>query len=127
MRVALCAPQVNAQLAAKLLAAREGARGEPAADAAVPAASSDDGEEEEGGEGGRARKRQRAAASSALLEDERFGAMFTDRAFAIDEKSEEYRLLHPNAGARYKLRFWWLPKKLSVLRFPYCRRLDKYA
>ena len=25
--------------------------------------------------------------------------MFTDRAFAIDEASEEYRLLHPNAGA----------------------------
>ena len=96
MEVAACAPQVNAQLAAKLLAAREGARGEPAADAAAP---------EEGGEGGRARKRRRAAASSALLEDERFGAMFTDRAFAIDEASEEYRLLHPNAGARHKWRF----------------------
>ena len=116
MEVAACAPQVNAQLAAKLLAAREGARGEPALDAAAPAASSDEGEEDEGGEGGRARKRRRAAASSALLEDERFGAMFTDRAFAIDEASEEYRLLHPNAGARHNSGVRWLPRQLDVLR-----------
>jgi len=103
--------QVNAALAAKLLsaragAAREGAQ-EPAADGdsagAAPAAPASSDEEEDarggGGEAGRARKRRRDAASSALLEDARFGAMFTDTAFAIDERSEEYKALHPNAGA----------------------------
>jgi hypothetical protein len=34
-----------------------------------------------------------------LLQDERFAALFEDRSFAIDERSEEYRALHPNAGA----------------------------
>jgi len=32
-----------------------------------------------------------------VLEDPRFAALFEDPAFAIDEKSEEYKMLHPNA------------------------------
>ena len=32
--------------------------------------------------------------------DDRFKAMFEDEAFAVDEQSDEYRLLHPNVGAR---------------------------
>ena len=43
-------------------------------------------------------KKKRPA--SDLLRDERFAALFEDRAFAIDEASEEYKALHPNAGAR---------------------------
>lgn len=36
---------------------------------------------------------------SQLLEDDRFKSMFHDPAFAIDETAEDYRILHPNAGA----------------------------
>lgn len=32
-----------------------------------------------------------------VLEDPRFAALFEDPAFTIDEKSEEYKMLHPNA------------------------------
>ena len=35
--------------------------------------------------------------ATQLLRDERFKAMFEDEAFAVDEKSEEYLALHPNA------------------------------
>ena len=73
--------QVNASLAAKVLAEQGGGdkQGEPEQDAA----------------GGKRQKRPAAD----LLQDERFAALFEDKAFAIDEKSEEYRALHPNAGA----------------------------
>ena len=30
-----------------------------------------------------------------MLEDERFGEMFRDRAFQVDTESEEYKLLNP--------------------------------
>lgn len=36
----------------------------------------------------------------SLLEDNRFKALFEDPAFAIDERSEEYRLLHPNVDPK---------------------------
>jgi ribosome biogenesis protein ENP2 len=84
----LCKPlaQVNASLAAKVLA-EQGGGGEP-------------GEPEQDAPGGRRQKRPAAD----LLQDERFAALFEDRAFAIDEKSEEYRALHPNAGAAARTR-----------------------
>eukprot|EP00873_Tetraselmis_striata_P029749 jgi/Tetstr1/450013/TSEL_037060.t1 len=47
-------------------------------------------DEEEGGGGG---KRRKAANPMA---DDRFKVMFEDKAFQIDEKSDEYRILHPN-------------------------------
>lgn len=55
-----------------------------------------------------AKKAKKAAAAAAagdgkgqqptLLEDERFAAMFNDPAFAIDERSVEWKQLHPNTG-----------------------------
>jgi hypothetical protein len=42
------------------------------------------------------KKKQQPA--TELLADERFKRLFEDKAFAIDEKSEEYKALHPNAG-----------------------------
>lgn len=68
--------QVNAALAAKLMA---------------------EGQEAEEGAG----KKDRQPATE-LLADERFKSLFEDKAFAIDEQSEEYKALHPNAGV-------WLP------------------
>lgn len=65
--------QVNAGLAAKLM-------------------------EEEGGAEEDSGKKKAKAAGQTLLADERFQTMFTDPAFTIDENTEEYRLLHPNAG-----------------------------
>lgn len=45
----------------------------------------------------KSKKQTEKNAQGNLLEDSRFAAMFEDPAFAIDEKSEEYRQLHPNA------------------------------
>lgn len=56
-------------------------------DAPAPAARGGDSEDEDA-----------PAAGTGLMEDDRFKAMFEDPDFAINEESEEYRLLHPNAG-----------------------------
>ena len=90
-------PKVNAALAARLESARESEgepdggkkkrRGERGAGAATRRDEESDGEdaadagEREGG----------------LLKDDRFAAMFKDSAFEVDEDSETYRMLHPNA------------------------------
>ena len=50
-----------------------------------------------GTEGGAPGKKAKKSAGT-LLQDERFRALFEDQAFAIDEQSEEYKALHPNAG-----------------------------
>lgn len=51
------------------------------------------------GEGGKKRKGgANAAGGPSLLEDDRFKAMFEDPEFAIDERSAEWKLLHPNTG-----------------------------
>ncbi|KAK2080674.1 hypothetical protein QBZ16_000528 [Prototheca wickerhamii] len=76
------APKVNAALAARL----ESADGDAKADRrAKPAADGDDNVSE-----------------PALLQDSRFKALFEDEAFAVDERSEDYKALHPSApsGAR---------------------------
>lgn len=66
--------QVNAALAAKLMA-----------------------EGQDAVEGITRKDKQQPA--TELLADERFKSLFEDKAFAIDEQSEEYKALHPNAGA----------------------------
>lgn len=68
--VAKKAPKINARLATKLMDERDG------------------GAEEDLGETERPK---------SLLDDDRFASLFKDERFKIDEESEEYRLLHPNA------------------------------
>eukprot|EP00887_Chlorella_sp_A99_P002039 scaffold18.g2039.t1 len=72
-------PKVNAQMAARILAEQAGI-------------------ELEGGSAADKKRKRKAgeAGGATLLEDDRFKAMFEDAAFAIDERSEEYRVLHPN-------------------------------
>ena len=55
----------------------------------------------EGGdaEEGAARKKAKGPSQQSLLADKRFRSMFEDPAFAIDERAEDYKVLHPNAGA----------------------------
>jgi ribosome biogenesis protein ENP2 len=86
--------QVNAAAAARLLSKKGGA--------ALPASAADSDEEEAEAavpeaDGTPAAKRQRTAAANPLTDD-RFASMFRDRDFEIDMESEEYKLLHPNAG-----------------------------
>ena len=85
--------QVNAVAAARLMSKKGGAA------LPAPAADSDDDEPDAEGaaDGLPAAKRQRKAAANPLTDD-RFASMFRDRDFEIDMESEEYKLLHPNAG-----------------------------
>ena len=87
--------QVNAQLAARLLEAQ----GNGKTGATTNTVDDGPGIDSDSDGGVQQPKRARlAAAAAGLLADERFAPMFKDTAFAIDEQSEEYRLLHPNAG-----------------------------
>ena len=94
-------PKVNAALAARALAGEEEEGGGEDEESGS--------EEDEGGSranksgtgGGGARAKAAASAAAAarrLLSDDRFAAMFQDPRFAVDEASEEYKLLHPNAS-----------------------------
>lgn len=73
--------QVNAGLAAKVMALQH--------------------EAEEAGEDAAAGKSTKKPTTN-LLADDRFKALFEDKAFTIDEQSEEYKALHPNAGEPFK-------------------------
>jgi hypothetical protein len=70
--------QVNAQAAARILAEQAGL------------------EPEEGGK--KKRRSGKDGAGPTLLDDDRFKVMFEDPEFAIDERSTEWKLLHPNMG-----------------------------
>lgn len=88
-------PKVNAALAARALAGEEGDGGGDD----DYGGSDDEGAGKSGGGGARAKAAASAAAAARrLLADDRFSAMFRDPAFAVDEGSEEYKLLHPNAS-----------------------------
>ena len=93
-------PRVNTSLAARLMAAEGDAeRGdgdESGEDAAGGAAADSDDEEQGRGKRQRAADGEAADGRASLLHDPRFGAMFTDADFTIDEQSEEYLRLHPN-------------------------------
>ena len=76
-------PKVNAAFAAKL------ASGEKMASFKTGDADADaDNEDLEGTPG----------IKNELMRDDRFGALFKDEDFEIDERSEHYKLLHPNAA-----------------------------
>eukprot|EP00216_Chloropicon_sp_CCMP2111_P005383 CAMPEP_0198239520 /NCGR_PEP_ID=MMETSP1446-20131203/4904_1 /TAXON_ID=1461542 ORGANISM="Unidentified sp, Strain CCMP2111" /NCGR_SAMPLE_ID=MMETSP1446 /ASSEMBLY_ACC=CAM_ASM_001112 /LENGTH=651 /DNA_ID=CAMNT_0043922123 /DNA_START=118 /DNA_END=2073 /DNA_ORIENTATION=+ len=88
-------PRVNARLATKLMEESEKSKsGKPAHDNARDRESDGDASDAEHGE--------EKAGHQSLLDDERFASLFEDKRFKIDEQSEEYRSLHPNAPARPK-------------------------
>ena len=82
-------PQVNAQAAARILAE---AAGLDTGDANSKKKRKVAALVAEGGEA--------PAPLPSLLEDDRFRAMFEDPEYTIDERSAEWRLLHPNTGER---------------------------
>ena len=90
-------PKVNAALAARLErgAAEDPERGpggkKKRRDGGAGAATRRD-EESDGEDAADADERE-----GGLLKDDRFAAMFKDSAFEVDEESETYRMLHPNA------------------------------
>lgn len=81
------APKVNAALAARLESADGDAKAARADRRARLTADGDDNAD---------------VSEPALLQDARFKALFEDEAFAVDERSEDYKALHPSApsGAR---------------------------
>eukprot|EP00200_Dunaliella_tertiolecta_P014606 CAMPEP_0202392444 /NCGR_PEP_ID=MMETSP1127-20130417/92376_1 /ASSEMBLY_ACC=CAM_ASM_000462 /TAXON_ID=3047 /ORGANISM="Dunaliella tertiolecta, Strain CCMP1320" /LENGTH=682 /DNA_ID=CAMNT_0048994951 /DNA_START=66 /DNA_END=2111 /DNA_ORIENTATION=- len=86
-------PKVNARMAAKLMAQEAEAAAAAAGDPAAIAALKKKGALPQNGE---------AAPVPNIMADKRFGAMFEDADFVVDENAEEYRALHPNAGHRAK-------------------------
>jgi ribosome biogenesis protein ENP2 len=89
-------PKVNAALAARLEKAAEEEGGKDgkkkrSRDSGAGAATRRD-EESDGEDAADAGARE-----GGLLKDDRFAAMFKDSAFEVDEDSETYRMLHPNA------------------------------
>ena len=87
-------PRVNAAAAAKILAEEAGIdTGDGGAAAAKRAkrAATAAAEAEVAG-------KPAPAVQQSLLEDSRFKVMFEDPAFTIDERSDEWKLLHPNTG-----------------------------
>jgi|AntAceMinimDraft_12_1070368.scaffolds.fasta_scaffold93786_1 ribosome biogenesis protein ENP2 len=84
------APKVNAALVAKLErdAVKEAGK---VGDGAKKRQRRSDADADSDGEGGG------AGGAGGLLEDGRFAAMFADAAFEVDQDSEAYRTLHPNA------------------------------
>ena len=79
------APKVNAALAARLETIHAT---DPKERGSGSRKNARRNEEESDGEEG---------AEANLLKDDRFAAMFKDSAFEVDEESEAYRALHPNA------------------------------
>lgn len=57
--------------------------------------------EEEGGE--RKRKKKSGVETPSLLKDDRFGALFTNPDYQIDEDSREFALLNPSTKPRVSL------------------------
>ncbi len=82
--------QVNANVAARLLseqekATQQGTAGTPGGGRGGVESDDEDVQHVKSG-------------PADLLNDDRFKAMFEDPDFVVNEESEEYRLLHPNAG-----------------------------
>jgi len=75
-------PKVNQELAARLLTAGDADTGYEQTDEAAVKAG----------------KKKKLGAN--LLKDERFSAMFKDKAFEVDEDTQEFRILHPNMEKR---------------------------
>lgn len=75
-------PQVNRAVAARLLAQQQLEEDQQQQQEDEPAA-----------------KKHKTSDTNPMLDD-RFKVMFEDEAFAVDEHSDEYRLLHPNVGVK---------------------------
>jgi len=92
-------PKVNAALAARLMEETKRAKTSHAADVAADVALDGEGEVPLTKNQKAVLKRQKAAAAAAsTLEDDRFKALFTDKAFTVDEESLEYQALRGGVG-----------------------------
>jgi ribosome biogenesis protein ENP2 len=97
-------PKVNATMAARILVeqhqeeqAQALAAAKDTGDTKLPGLEDDTGINTTGLLTAAERKRKKnAAAGMSLLEDDRFKVMFEDPEFAIDERSADYKALHPN-------------------------------
>ncbi|KAM0791507.1 hypothetical protein ACM66B_005959 [Microbotryomycetes sp. NB124-2] len=90
--------KVNKTLAKKVQALQD-----KAAKRAAGEAAGDDGEDEEGGaekKRRRSKKKDAAANVPSLLKDDRFGELFTNPDYEIDEQSREFALLNPSGPPR---------------------------
>jgi ribosome biogenesis protein ENP2 len=103
-------PKVNASMAARILVEQQQEEQAAAKEAAAAAGNGgtssienglfrlDDTDETNLAAAAKKRKKNAAAAAGgmSLLEDDRFKVMFEDPEFAVDERSAEYKALHPN-------------------------------
>jgi hypothetical protein len=99
-KAARALPKVNRRLAERMLEQGVDAGGAVAGKRKKKKTDRSLEDGEQGGAGASSASSSKGGDGAGGLVDSRFGALFTDSAFEVDEASEQYRLLHPSESSQ---------------------------